>query len=154
MEENKKPNPVKKEGLWQFIKFTFVSTSVGIVQIILVNVFYLVMAEGSSLPYFLSNLLANIYGYFVNGKATFKSKAPVWCLVVYVVVIAALILVMTAFQKWLVSLMTASSWHLLVVLAPTLAAAAAGTIQMAVLFPLEKFVLFTDRSNDNAETKK
>ena len=149
MEENKNNNPVKKEGLWQFIKFSLVSTSVGIVQIILVNVLYLVMAQGSSWPYFLSNLLANIYGYFVNGKATFKNKAPVWCLVVYIAVIATLILLMTAFQKWLVSIITASSWHLLVVLAPTLAAMAAGTIQMAVLFPLEKYVLFKDREGKN-----
>lgn len=136
-----------RESLWQFIKFTFVSTSVGIVQIILVNVLYLIMSKDSSMPYFLSNLLANIYGYFVNGRATFKNKAPAWCLGVYIAVITVLILVMTPFQKWLVSMLGSSSLSLILVLAPTIAAAAAGTIQMAILFPLEKFVLFKDRES-------
>lgn len=148
-EKSKSP---KHESLWQFIKFTLVSVSVSVVQIVLVNVMYIAMAKGSYLPFFLSNLIANIYGYFVNGRATFKNKAPAWCLAVYIAVITVLILVMTPFQKWLVGCINSAGISLLTSLAPTLGACAAGTVQLAVLFPLEKFVLFKDRSDTNSVT--
>ena len=158
--------------LWQFIKFNIVSLSITLVQLLLANLLPLlfdgltaklpmflrpvfdpaVLFEGPSpyvidgvvtwgyvLPFFLSNFIANIYGYFVNMKATFKGSGTKAGLAAYLVVLASLIL----FSTWLQGYITAKlEPTALASLARTIAAMAAGLVQMAVLFPLEKFVLF------------
>lgn len=157
-----------KKTIWQFIKFILVSGIVSIIQLVLVNVLFFLMRQwkaplppflaaifsastvgvgndnwGYVLPFFLSNLIANIYGYFQNQKTTFRSaNTPAWCMWVYLGTIVALIL----FSTWLQGVV--ANWALgipmLAGLAPTLAAMAAGNVQMLVLFPLEKFVLFKE----------
>ena len=91
----------KKKTLWEIIKFILVSCIVTVIQLVLVNVLFLamkgittplpsflgkifteqVMGEGHTnwgyiLPFFLSNLIANVYGFFQNRKTTFKSNSP------------------------------------------------------------------------------
>lgn len=156
--------------LWQFIKFVLVSSLVGIVQIILVNVLYYAMRDwraplpellsgifsastvgegndnwGYVLPFFLSNLLANIYGYIQNKKTTFKSDAPAWCFAVYIALMAALILFSTWLQGVVVNALKNTGIAFWAGLAPTIASMCAGTLQMAVLFPMEKFVLLKEK---------
>ena len=101
-----------------------------------------VVTFGYVLPFFLSNFIANVYGYFVNMKTTFKGKGTKAGLLAYFVILTVLIL----FTTWLQGFITAklattslTSW------ARTIAAMAAGMVQVAVLFPLEKFVLFKER---------
>ena len=94
---------------------------------------------GFVLPFFLSNLLANIYGYFVNMKATFRGSGSRAGLAAYIVILSALIL----FSTWLQGIVTAKlAVTSLAPMGRTLAAMAAGLVQFAVLFPLEKYVLF------------
>lgn len=97
------------------------------------------MSWGYVLPFFLSNFLANLYGYFVNMRATFHGSGRRGSLLIYSVVLLLLLL----FTTWLQGVITG---HLLTTRltawARTIAAAAAGLMQVAVLFPLEKFVLF------------
>ena len=159
-------------ALWQFIKFNLVSTSITLVQLLLANLLPLlfdgmtaklppllrpvfdpkVLFDGPSryvvdgvvtwgyvLPFFLSNFIANIYGYFMNMKTTFHGRGSRGGLIAYLALMAALIL----FSTWLQGVITAkldvtrfSAW------ARTIAAMAAGYLQLAVLFPLEKYVLF------------
>ena len=52
-----------RKTLWQIIKFLIVSGLVTIIQLVLVNVLYFVMDKDSYLPFFISNLAANVYGY-------------------------------------------------------------------------------------------
>ncbi len=159
-------------ALWQFIKFNLVSTSITLLQLALANLLPLVfdgvtaklppmlrpvfrpeaLFDGPSpyvvdgvvtwgyvLPFFLSNFIANIYGYYMNMKTTFRGKGSRAGLCAYVWIIALLIL----FSTWLQGLITAKlSVTSLAPLARTIAAMAAGYVQLAVLFPLEKFVLF------------
>lgn len=160
-----------KKTVWQIIKFVLVSGIVSIIQLVLVNVLFFVMREwkaplpgflaaifssstvgagndnwGYVLPFFLSNLIANIYGYFQNQKTTFKAHGtPSWCMWVYIAVIVTLILFSTWLQGVVANLALSSGIAAVSGLAPTLAAMAAGTVQMLVLFPLEKFVLFKER---------
>ena len=98
-----------------------------------------VVTFGYVLPFFLSNFIANIYGYFVNMKATFKGKGTKAGLIGYFVVLFALILFTTWLQGYITAMMKGSSW------ARTVAAMAAGMVQVAVLFPLEKYVLFREK---------
>ncbi|MBQ1304602.1 MAG: hypothetical protein IIY51_06875 [Erysipelotrichaceae bacterium] len=159
-------------AVWQFIKFNLVSMSITAVQLLLANLLPLVfdsvttklpgflqpifnpdvLFEGESRyvvdgvvtfgyvrPFFLSNFIANIYGYFVNMKATFKGKGTRAGLIGYFVVLIALILFTTWLQGYITAMMKGSS------IARTVAALAAGMVQVAVLFPLEKYVLFKEK---------
>ncbi len=162
----------KGKGVWQFVKFNLVSLSVTVVQLLLANYLPLIFDKvvtplpvflqgifdpeflftepskyvvngvvtlGYVLPFLLSNGLANIYGYFVNMKATFKGKGTKMGFVCYVVVLFSLILCSTWLQGAIVGKLSTTS---LVPYSRTIASMAAGTIQMLVLFPLEKYVLF------------
>ena len=159
-------------AVWQFVKFNLVSFSITAVQLLLANLLPLVfdsvttklpgflqpifnpdvLFEGDSRyvvdgvvtfgyvrPFFLSNFIANIYGYFVNMKATFKGKGTRAGLIGYFVVLIALILFTTWLQGYITAMMKGSS------IARTVAALAAGMVQVAVLFPLEKYVLFKEK---------
>ena len=160
-----------KKSLTQFIKFNLVSASVTMLQLLLVNVFFWLMKDwkaplpeilsgifndatvgagnanwGYVLPFFLSNALANLYGFFVNRKVTFHSDAPKRNAVIFLLVMCILILVSTWIQGRLVYLIT-NRFPACAKLAPTLAAFAAGTIQFLILFPLEKYVLLKERNS-------
>ncbi len=100
-----------------------------------------VVTWGYLLPFFLSNLIANIYGFYQNKKTTFKSDAPWYSFAFYIVLMIALILFSTWFQGWLVGIIAKINWAWIQPLARTIAGLAAGFVQMVVLFPMEKFVL-------------
>lgn len=104
-----------------------------------------VVTWGYVLPFFLSNALANIYGYIQNKKTTFKSDAPTYCFVIYIFLICALILFSTWLQAALFGWLSNLSIPFLVKLARTIAVFAAGFVQMVVLFPMEKFVLLKEK---------
>lgn len=158
--------------LWQYIKFNLVSTSITLLQLLLANLLPLlfdgvtaklpvflrpvfrpeVLFEGPSpyvvdgvvtwgyvLPFFLSNFIANIYGYYMNMKTTFRGKGSRAGLVLYLVVLTLLILFSTWLQGYVVAKLSVTP---LADFARTIAAMLAGFVQVAVLFPLEKFVLF------------
>lgn len=117
-----------------------------------------VVTWGYLLPFFLSNLIANIYGFYQNKKTTFKSDAPWYNFAIYIVIMIALILFSTWFQGWLVGVMAKipPEWlgglgKVLVGLARTIASLAAGFIQMVFLFPMEKFVLLKEKKTDDTE---
>lgn len=162
-------------SVWQFVKFNLVSLSITVVQLILANCLPLVfdnvtarlpeflrgifrpevLFDGESkyvidgvvtwgyvLPFFLSNFIANVYGYFVNMKATFKGKGTKAGLFGYFAVLTFLILFSTWLQGYITGALSDTSFA---GSARTIAALAAGTVQMLVLFPLEKFVLFKER---------
>ncbi|MBR2746674.1 MAG: hypothetical protein IKD99_08150 [Erysipelotrichaceae bacterium] len=159
-------------AVWQFVKFNLVSFSITAVQLLLANLLPLVfdsvttklpgflqgvfnpdvLFEGDSryvvdgvvtfgyvLPFFLSNFIANVYGYFVNMKATFKGRGTKAGLFGYFAVLIFLILFTTWLQGYITAMMKNSS------MARTVAALVAGMVQVAVLFPLEKYVLFKER---------
>ena len=158
--------------LWQFVKFNLVSFSITLLQLALANLLPLIfdsvtavlppllrpvfqpetLFEGPSryvvdgivtwgyvLPFFLSNFIANIYGYFMNMKTTFRGKGSRGGLIAYLVILTALILFSTWLQGWITARLAVTSFA---GLGRTIAAMAAGLVQVAVLFPLEKFVLF------------
>lgn len=110
-----------------------------------------VVTWGYLAPFFLSNLIANIYGFYQNKKTTFKSDAPWYNFAIYIVLMIALILFSTWFQGWLVGIMAKVDWAWLQRLARTIAGLAAGFVQMVVLFPMEKFVLLKEKKTEEAK---
>ena len=158
--------------LWQFVKFNLVSFSITLLQLALANLLPTIfdgvtaklppvlrsvfrpdiLFEGPSpyvvdgvvtwgyvLPFFLSNFIANIYGYFMNMRTTFRGKGSRKGLAAYLLILTALILFSTWLQGWITAKLAATAFA---ALARTIAATAAGLVQVAVLFPLEKYVLF------------
>lgn len=164
--------------LWQALKFLLVSLLVTLIQLLLVNLFYFLMKGwitplpsflgmifseevmgighsnwGYILPFFLSNLIANTVGYYLNKHKTFKSDAPWWHYVAYIVILVLLITFTTWIQGLIMNLFITLNVESL---GPTIAAMGAGTIQMIVLFPLQKFVLLREvkkKEGDKNETK-
>lgn len=110
-----------------------------------------VVTWGYLLPFFLSNLIANVYGFYQNKKTTFKSDAPWYNFAIYIVLMIALILFSTWFQGWLVGIIAKADIAVLNGLARTIASLAAGFIQMVVLFPMEKFVLLKEKKGEGEE---
>lgn len=113
-----------------------------------------VVTWGYLLPFLLSNLIANIYGFWQNKKTTFKSDAPWYNFAIYIVLMIALILFSTWLQGWVVGLIAKVDWAWLQALSRTIASLAAGLVQMLVLFPMEKFVLLKEKKKDEAEPQK
>lgn len=112
-----------------------------------------VVTWGYLLPFFLSNLIANIYGFWQNKKTTFKSDAPWYNFAIYIVLMIALILFSTWLQGWVVGVIAKVDWAWLQALARTIAGLVAGFVQMVVLFPMEKFVLLKEKKPAEEETK-
>ena len=110
-----------------------------------------IVTWGFLLPFFLSNLIANIYGFYQNKKTTFKSDAPWYNFAIYIFIMIALILFSTWFQGWLVGLIAKAPWAWLNGLARTIAGLAAGFVQMVFLFPMEKFVLLKEKKPAEGE---
>lgn len=153
--------------LWQYIKFSAVGIFITLIQLALVNLLYFFMkswttpltgfigdifsestlGEGHStwgylLPFFLSNFIANTIGYFLNKKRTFKSDAPKWHYVIYIIVLVLLI----TFSTWLQGVITNGLVSVNVeFIAPTVAALTVGMMQSIILFPLQKFVLLKEK---------
>ena len=104
-----------------------------------------VVTWGYVLPFFLSNFIANLYGYFMNMKTTFRGKGSRSGLIAYLLILTALILFSTWLQGVVAGKLLASQSEFWRNLAPTIAMSCAGMLQMLVLFPLEKFVLLKDK---------
>jgi len=159
---------VKNKELKQVIKYLLMGLTVTVLQFALVNIFPLLFSSWkSSLPsflsvifsektmgvgnsnwgyvmtFFLSNLIANIYGYFINRKTVFNSSSPTWCFVVFIVVIVSLILFSTWLQGLIAAFVVAKSS--LGKYANTIAAATTAFMQNLIVFPLEKFVLLREK---------
>ena len=152
--------------LWQIVKFLVVSCMATIIQLVLVNILHSSMKSittpitgflskifteqtmgvgnttwGYILPWFLSNLIANIYGYIQNKITTFRSDSSWWCMLIYILLLIGLILFSTWLQGLIFNALVKVDQVFIIKLAPTIAAMSAGTLQFVILFPLQKFVL-------------
>jgi putative flippase GtrA len=109
---------------------------------------------GYVLPFLLSNLIANIYGYIQNKKTTFKSDAPKYCFVIYIVLMLALILFSTWMQGAIYGALSKVDNSFISGVSRLIASMAAGFVQMVVLFPMEKFVLLKEKKKDDESAEE
>ena len=162
------------KNLWQLFKFGFVSFIITVIQLGLLYLMYYLMKGwteplpgilavifspetvgedhanwGYMLPFFLSNFIANTVGYFLNKSRTFKSDAPIWHYLVYIVVLIILIMFSTWFQGVLMNVFIV--WGVEII-GPFIAMNLAGFVQFLVLYPLQKFVLLRERKVEQVES--
>ena len=162
------------KNLWQLFKFGFASFIITVIQLGLLYLMYYLMKGwtdplpgflavifspetvgedhanwGYMFPFFLSNFIANTIGYFLNKSRTFKSDAPIWHYLVYIVVLIILIMFSTWLQGVLMNVFIV--WGVEVI-GPFIAMNLAGFVQFLVLYPLQKFVLLRERKVEQAES--
>jgi len=162
------------KNLWQLFKFGFVSFIITVIQLGLLYLMYYLMKGwtdplpgflavifspetvgedhanwGYMLPFFLSNFIANTIGYFLNKSRTFKSDAPIWHYLIYIIVLIILIMFSTWFQGVLMNVFIV--WGVEVI-GPFIAMNLAGFVQFLVLYPLQKFVLLRERKVEQVES--
>ena len=156
--------------IWQFIKFNIVGILCTAIQLILVNVLPGVfkdlnvplpgilskiftediVGKGNAtlsyiLPYFISQSVSCTVGYFLNMKTTFKADAPKFYFVIYFVVTAIMILVCTWVQGVTANIFARSDIGLIRSLHRTLASLCGSITMTAVIYPLQKYVLFKEK---------
>ena len=117
-----------------------------------------VVTWGYVLPFLLSNLIANIYGFYQNKKTTFKSDSPWYNFVIYIVLLLALILFSTWMQGAIVGAMLKlepSNWFFKIItnesVARLIASMCAGFVQMVVPSPMANLVLMPEKKKDGEE---
>jgi hypothetical protein len=104
-----------------------------------------VVTWGFVLPFFLSNAIANIYGYIQNKKTTFNSDAPIIYFAIYIFLIVVLILFSTWLQGIIFGWLIRFNSAFLKATARTIATLICGFVQSVVLFPSEKFFLCKEK---------
>lgn len=160
-----------RKEIIQIVKYLLAGLSVTIVQFVLVNVFpYIFASWKSSLPpflslvfnektmgagnsnwgyvmtFFLSNLIANIYGYFLNRRTVFHSDSPLWCFIAFVVMMVTLIVVSTWLQGLIANAVVERNPSLSA-FANTIAAAVCAFGQNLIVYPTEKFILLREKKS-------
>ena len=78
-------------------------------------------------------------------KGNFKTDAPAYCFVIYIVLLAVLIVVATWLSGVIANLFAQTGIELFVKLAPTIGSMLAGIVYTLILFPVEKYILFKKR---------
>lgn len=160
-----------KKEIIQIVKYLLAGLSITIVQFALVNVLPYVfsswksalpswlstvfsektMGEGNSnwgyvMTFFLSNLIANVYGYFLNRRTVFNSDSPLWCFIAFIVMMVTLILVSTWLQGVIANAVIERNPSLSA-FANTIAAAVCAFGQNLIVYPTEKFILLRERKS-------
>ncbi len=158
-----------RKEIIQILKYLLAGLSITVVQFVLVNLFPYIfsswkrelpsflsivfsektMGEGNSnwgyvMTFFLSNLIANIYGYFLNRRTVFHSDSPLWCFIAFVIMMASLILVSTWLQGLIANAVNQRSPSLSA-FANTIAAAVCAFGQNLIVYPTEKFILLREK---------
>ena len=108
---------------------------------------------GYVLPFFLANIIANIFCYVENKKRTFKSHAPEWHFVVYFVIMVLTIVAMTWLQGALYPILMNSGITFFMKFSRVILLLPCGLIQTIVFFITQKILLPPDPDPED-EAKK
>ena len=159
----------KRKTIIQFIKYSLTGTMSTVIQIILITILYQAMKDwkaplphfllpffnertvgpghvnwGYVLPLLISLTISNTISYIINRRHTFRSDAPAWHFILYLLVLAVLTLLCTWIQGILIN-----RFYLLgkQPIAHVHASLAAAVIQGLIMFPLNKFVLLREKDS-------
>ena len=160
MEENKGFTQ-KHVGVWQFIKFSLVSSLAGITETVSFFVLSTLLGTrltedfdffvfhytnekqlnlGLFIAFFASAILAEIVSFLINRKATFHANNNFWrSAVMYLLLVLAVI----SLKTWIVTVLTpwVGSWTGNQLLIEWIPKAISMLIAMAIIFPMNKFVI-------------
>ncbi|MBQ3492211.1 MAG: GtrA family protein [Oscillospiraceae bacterium] len=131
---------MKKESLWQVIKYTLFSVSAGIIQAasfaLLFNLILRSKAQWYWACHITALILSILWNFTLNRKYTFQSAANV---PVAMLKVAAFYLVFTPVSAWLGQLLVDMGWAGLLVEALTM------VVNFVLEFLFFKYVVFRDK---------
>ena len=131
---------MKKESLWQVIKYTLFSVSAGIIQAASFALLFNLLLKGRQEWYWVCHVtalvLSILWNFTLNRKYTFQSAANV---PVAMLKVAAFYLVFTPVSAWLGQLLVDMGWAGLLVEALTM------VVNFVLEFLFFKYVVFRDK---------
>ena len=131
---------MKKESLWQAVKYTLFSVSAGIIQAVSFTLLFEVLLRSNEGLYWVCHIVALIlsilWNFTLNRKYTFQSAANV---PIAMLKVAAFYLVFTPVSAWLGQLLVDIGWAGLLVEALTMVA------NFVLEFLYFKYVVFRDK---------
>lgn len=134
----------KKEKIWQAVKFTLVSASAGIIQIVSFAILE-IFIEKYWIPYLISLVLSILWNFTLNKKYTFKSAANV---PIAMAETFGFYLVFTPLSTWLGNVADSAGAHDFLILAVTMLA------NFVLEFIFCKLVVYRNKENTLIEKKK
>ena len=131
---------MKKESLWQAVKYTLFSVSAGIIQAVSFTLLFEVLLKSNESLYWVCHIVALVlsilWNFTLNRKYTFQSAANV---PIAMLKVAAFYLVFTPVSAWLGQLLVDIGWAGLLVEALTMVA------NFVLEFLYFKYVVFWDK---------
>jgi putative flippase GtrA len=131
---------MKKESLWQAVKYTLFSVSAGIIQAVSFALLFEVLLKSNESLYWVCHIVALIlsilWNFTLNRKYTFQSAANV---PIAMLKVAAFYLVFTPVSAWLGQLLVDFGWAGLLVESLTMVA------NFVLEFLYFKYVVFRDK---------
>ena len=131
---------MKKESLWQAVKYTLFSVSAGVIQAVSFTLLFEVLLRSNEGLYWVCHIVALIlsilWNFTLNRKYTFQSAANV---PIAMLKVAAFYLVFTPVSAWLGQLLVDIGWAGLLVEALTMVA------NFVLEFLYFKYVVFRDK---------
>lgn len=133
---------MKKESLWQAVKYALFSASAGIIQAASFALLYNLLLKSNSQWYWVCHVtalvLSILWNFTLNRKYTFQSAANV---PVAMLKVAAFYLVFTPVSAWLGQLLVSIGWAGLLVEALTM------VTNFVLEFLYFKYVVFRDKKS-------
>lgn len=131
---------MKKESLWQAVKYTLFSVSAGVIQAVSFTLLFEVLLKSNESLYWVCHVVALIlsilWNFTLNRKYTFQSAANV---PIAMLKVAAFYLVFTPVSAWLGQLLVDIGWAGLLVEALTM------VTNFVLEFLYFKYVVFRDK---------
>lgn len=131
---------MKKESLWQAVKYTLFSVSAGVIQAVSFTLLFEVLLKSNESLYWVCHIVALIlsilWNFTLNRKYTFQSAANV---PIAMLKVAAFYLVFTPVSAWLGQLLVDMGWAGLLVEALTM------VTNFVLEFLYFKYVVFRDK---------
>lgn len=131
---------MKKESLWQAVKYTLFSVSAGVIQAVSFTLLFEVLLRSNESLYWVCHIVALIlsilWNFTLNRKYTFQSAANV---PIAMLKVAAFYLVFTPVSAWLGQLLVDMGWAGLLVEALTM------VTNFVLEFLYFKYVVFRDK---------
>ena len=131
---------MKKESLWQAVKYTLFSVSAGVIQAVSFTLLFEVLLKRNESLYWVCHIVALIlsilWNFTLNRKYTFQSAANV---PIAMLKVAAFYLVFTPVSAWLGQLLVDIGWAGLLVEALTM------VTNFVLEFLYFKYVVFRDK---------
>lgn len=168
--EEKQKFTEKYKGVWQFIKFSLVASLAGITETVSFLILSRVLGprltedfdffvfhytaqnnlnRGLFIAFLVSAVLAEIVSFLINRKATFNANNN---FLISALMYAVLVVAVISLKTWIVTVLAkwVGSWTANELLIEWIPKAISMAVAVAIIFPMNKFVIMRHKDTDEA----